>query len=272
MPKVQPGACSISTRADVNRANVRRSNRIARAARTLGHKWLANKVTKLAATLTSCDDHGCGSGACNACNIERIAALATVVATMRRKSHRPLAIASIIPDLQLPVSFYSKASLAGAVQALGDERQRLKCNLAVAGITQAVGAIDFSVNVHRDRAWLPYLQPHYWIFAPFDELEHGRAQLAAAYPRSQLVHCPVRVKEWNGNERAIRYALKSEFQCRVTLPAERLDDGTTLKRGNTRLRKLTVARHCALLILLNAMGEFHRFVIRGATLPLDRGG
>ena len=79
------------------------------------------------------------------------------------------------------------------------------------------------------------------------------------------------IKAFNGLSKGYAYALKSRFGRRVGIRddagvSEDLQDGgqdgaTTTKRRNTSGKRLTVAQHAEMAILLNILGERRLFLL-----------
>ena len=208
----------------------------------------------------------CGSGDCTEC--QRAQQRAFVAAGAR-----------VLPDGLLEVRALSVVLAYQAVrvghlddpeQLFGELSRRVRRALRAARIPWALGGFDVSVNEHRDGRFPPHYRPHLWMFVPGLAFERGDRVFRSFFPISASVRRPVVAKAFDGDLRALAYALKPNFTRRVTLPRERLADGAIARR-NTRGRPLRAAQKLELGVALDALGPTRRIFLHGARLIVWEG-
>ena len=100
--------------------------------------------------------------------------------------------------------------------------------LKVARISKAIGGFDITLNEHQKRKFAPHWQPHAWILVPEGEIRRRHMTFRKHFPKAIPTVCkPVMIKRFNRSLTAIAYALKGDFQRRVTLPKNTNRDGST---------------------------------------------
>ena len=104
-----------------------------------------------------------------------------------------------------------------------------------AKITHALGGFDISINEHLTGDFAPHWRPHAWIFIKSRELtKKAERRLRKHFPADPLlIPKPVMIKRFNRSLTAIAYALKGDFQRRVTLPKNTNRDGSTKKAATS---------------------------------------
>ena len=123
--------------------------------------------------------------------------------------------------------------------------RRLKYTLDKADGDWVIGALDYSVNFHEGDRYEPHWAVHLHGFTVTDDQEALRRQLVEAVKKSDAIPRPVRVKPWDGDKRAIRYVLKTNFQRRKGIDdAERFDTKTGKSRTcrATKTQRLLAAQ------------------------------
>jgi hypothetical protein len=131
------------------------------------------------------------------------------------------------------------------------------------GISFAVGGFDISLNEHQTGAFASHWKPHAWVIVGETDYIFGKQRFIAHFPRAQdTVPRPVLTRAWDGNLRAIAYALKGKFHRRITLVPEITTEGQK-KRRNVRYRDLRVGQKVELLIELDRIGLRRRLFLKG---------
>ena len=143
-----------------------------------------------------------------------------------------------------------------------------------ANITHALGGFDISINEHLTGDFAPHWRPHAWIFIKSRELtKKAERRLRKHFPADPLlIPKPVMIKRFNRSLTAIAYALKGDFQRRVTLPKNTNRDGSTKKRRNVRYRPLRAKQKLELLMMLDRIGLESRVFLYGVeVIDLPKG-
>jgi hypothetical protein len=137
------------------------------------------------------------------------------------------------------------------------------------GIKFAVGGFDISLNEHEAGAFSPHWKPHASLFIHDAYIRVAGAWLRAHFPKEKsAVPSPVKTYAWDGNLRAIAYALKGNFHRRITLASTTNAEGQRQRR-NVRYRDLKAEQKVELLIALNRIGLYRRLFLHGAELVVD---
>ena len=134
--------------------------------------------------------------------------------------------------------------------------------LRAAGIRQALGGFDVSANEHDAGRFDPHYRPHAYLFVSASQFERGEAAFREFFPLSEAVRRPVLAKDFDGYRGSLAYALKTEFQRRVTLPRVTLPGGE-VKRRNTRDRPLRARQKLELALALDGVGLGARIFLHG---------
>jgi len=123
-------------------------------------------------------------------------------------------------------------------------------------ITHAVGGFDVSINEHLTGDFPAHWRPHAWIFLRKGELSRkAEKEFRDQFPKDPLmVPKPVMIKRFDRNLAALAYALKGDFQRRVTLPRSTERDGSNKTRRNVRYRPLRARQKLELLLMLDRVG------------------
>jgi hypothetical protein len=142
-------------------------------------------------------------------------------------------------------------------------KKRMQAILTKAGITTSIGGIDFSANEDENHAFDPHWQPQYWILALGDQVNASEREIRKRFPKTATVPRPVKIKEWDGNQAALGYALKNTFVRRVSYQREASKDGSKHACRNTRDRDLRAKHQCGLAIILDRAGLHARLHLGG---------
>jgi len=185
---------------------------------------------------------------------------------LRRSSVRVLAV-SVVPrgagafegDLSLDADMFGRLS------------RQIARALRAAGVRQAFGGLDVSANEHDAGRFAPHYRPHAYLFVPASQFVRSEAVFREFFPVSEAVRRPVVAKAFNGRRGGLAYALKTEFQRRVTLPRATLPGGE-VKRRNTRDRPLRARQKLELALALDRVGLGARIFLHGLRMAWTDGG
>jgi len=143
--------------------------------------------------------------------------------------------------------------------------RRWKDALGRAGIDWFVGATDWSLNEHAKSRHRPRWSLHFYGFTITKDLERLKKSLKEQFPNNDAIPRPVKVREWDGNKKALRYVLKPNFWRRVaTDNAERFNKKTETTRScrATKKERLRSREKMELLLLLDKIGTQARLIMR----------
>ncbi len=136
-------------------------------------------------------------------------------------------------------------------------RHRLHRALRAAGIRQAIGGFDISMNEHENSKFAPHWRPHAWVFVATKDPEELKVCLNKEFSASKQVKRPVEAVPFDYSLTGLAYAIKTDFSRRVSLPRKRESDLTTTRR-NTRNRPLRSMQKVELAVALHDAGLVDR--------------
>lgn len=120
-------------------------------------------------------------------------------------------VASIVPEVSFGLDGFT-------VKELRAFKQRVRHGLSHAGLDHEVviGGVDFSINTSSTDP-IGYIQPHTYLLLPF-LIGRASAQIALkrAFPASEQIPRPVRMRRLNDVQAAVTYAYKSHFVRRTS--------------------------------------------------------
>jgi hypothetical protein len=225
------------------------------------HGRMTDGADQLAAKLHNCRPGArCLSGACPSCSRAFQRLLVKSIAAYICDEPEQWIVLSVIPAGIRPAD----GALATA-DLFGRLRKKLSSALRSAGIEEAIGGFDISLNEHRDGAFKPHWRPHAWIFVKTSNAERLRADLRSPFPKKGQVLLPIVLKKFDGNLRAIAYAFKTEVLRRVTIPADLKKDS----RRNTRYRPLLARQKVELALALDRIGLTARLFAIGIDIDSE---
>src|SRR3984893_13613537 len=93
--------------------------------------------------------------------------------------------------------------------------RRWKDALGRAGVAWFLGGSDWSFNEHEDERYQPHWSHHFYGFTATDDLQSLKRDLQEQFPKTDAIPRPVKVQEWDGKKKPIRYMAKSKFWRRI---------------------------------------------------------
>ncbi len=176
----------------------------------------------------------------------------------------PLSILSVV----LPLRLRPGCGFTHSKRQFGRMLAQIKRDLTC--LPWVVGGIDVSVNEHAEGFHKPFYQFQLWAFTPTRALWRVEHKLRAHFPASRHVKRPVRVLPFDGDPRAFAYALKPNFDRRITRAAlterQAAKLGIAPRRQNTKHRPLLSAQEAELRVILHALGPKARLVLMGVEM------
>ncbi len=155
--------------------------------------------------------------------------------------------------------------LAKVLSLFGRVAHHLRGALIQAGVRQAIGGFDVSANEDASVGFAPHYHPHAWLFIPTSQIARCESVFRQHFPPSATVRRPVVMQTFDGNRRGLAYALKGDFERRISLPREVQSD-ETVKRRNTRHRALLARQKLELALALDRIGLDARMFYFGLRL------
>ena len=143
--------------------------------------------------------------------------------------------------------------------------RRWKDRLGRAGIDWFVGATDWSLNEHAKGRHRPRWSLHIYGFTVAKDPQRLKEALKKQFPNNDAIPRPVKVREWDGNKKALRYVLKPNFWRRVaTDNAERFNKktGGTRSCRATKKERLRSREKMELLVHIDKIGMQARLIMR----------
>ena len=241
--------------------------------------WLLEKGKKssasrqLAANLEGCKKgHRCKSAACPEC---AYAAQRLIAKVTRRllKAHAQgarIVFVTVIPD--------DGTTKRGNLNKGEHERRvrRWKEKLGKAGITWFVGATDWSYNEREEENHKSFWCEHIHGIMVTKDLRKLKEKLRKQFPNTGLIPRPVRVIEWDGDSKALRYLLKAQFVRRIASDQGKRHNkksGAMRLCRDTDTQPLRSKQKLELLLHLDDIGIQSRLVMRQCqVLNLKRHG
>jgi hypothetical protein len=105
--------------------------------------------------------------------------------------------------------------------------RRWKEALGRAGVTWFVGGSDWSFNEHDEDRYPRHISHHFYGFTATTDPDDLKKRLQAQFPKTDVIPRPVKVQEWDGKKRPIRYMAKSKFFRRIGS-----DEGQRFNKAN----------------------------------------
>jgi hypothetical protein len=239
--------------------------------------WLRKKSKKIQAGLQLADKleactqgNRCKSAACPECTYaaQRLIAKATRRFLRARRNDGTIVCVTVVPD--------DGTTNPGNLNKVEHERRvrRWKERLSKAGVDLFVGATDLSFNEHAEGRYQPHWSEHFYGLTVTADSKKMKAALKAKFPKTDSIPRPVKIKDWDNGNEALRYIFKRNFWRRIaTDNAERFDtkNGTTRSCRDTDKQPLKSKHKRELLIHLDNIGMQGRLVMRCCQLLKTKG-
>lgn len=230
-------------------------------------RWLRLQgETALARMVSRCrPDKRCLSPGCLQCRVAEQALIAktTKKFVRARFDESEIAFVSIVPPR-------SQVPLGVLVEFDADNfTWRIRDGLAKTDALWGVGAIDLSVNAHRDDAFEPFWQPHAALLVGADSLDELGSQLRAVFPSDDLTPRPVLIKQWDGRVAVFPYLHKPNFSRRVTIENQSRYSATTGRWRTCRATtydRLRASENLEATRFLDRVGLGGRLLLRNVRL------
>jgi hypothetical protein len=143
---------------------------------------------------------------------------------------------------------------------------RQKDALGRAGVTWFIGGSDWSFNEHDEDRYPRHIShPFYGFTASTDDVQSLKRDLQELFPKTDAIPRPVKVQEWDGKKKPIRYMAKSKFFRRIGS-----DEGQRFNKTNgnnrscraTDKQPLRSSQKRELLLHLDQIGLQGRLILR----------
>jgi hypothetical protein len=143
--------------------------------------------------------------------------------------------------------------------------RRWKETIGRAGVTWFIGGSDWSFNEHDEDRYPRHISHHFYGFTATTDLEDLKKRLQAQFRKTDAIPRPVKVQEWDGKKKPIRYMAKSKFFRRIGS-----DEGQRFNKTNGKDRScratdkqpLRSSQKRELLLHLDQIGLQGRLVMR----------
>jgi hypothetical protein len=230
-------------------------------------EWLRKKDDQpslaLADKLETCKpNHRCKSPACPECAYAATRLLMPVIKEYldnKAQAGSPIVCLSIVPD----DGIINPGQLTPAQHQRNV--RRWKERLGRASVTWFIGASDWSFNEHEDGRYQPHWAHHFYGFTATTDPDDLKKRLQAQFPKTDAIPRPVKVQEWDGKKKPIRYMLKSEFFRRLgSDDGQRFDKAKGKDRScrATDKQPLRSSQKRDLLLHLDQIGFQGRLILR----------
>jgi hypothetical protein len=143
--------------------------------------------------------------------------------------------------------------------------RRWKDALGRAGVAWFLGGSDWSFNEHDEDRYPRHISHHFYGFTATTDPEDLKKRLQAQFPKTDAIPRPVKVQEWDGKKKPIRYMAKSKFFRRIGS-----DEGQRFNKTNGKDRScratdkqpLRSSQKRELLLHLDQIGLQGRLMLR----------
>ncbi len=216
-----------------------------------------NGFSQLGNILESCvPNERCGSGACPECGraLQRF--------FVRRTEHylqpsTEFSCLSLVPTQhQIPFGKLSALSILNVKNEVS--RALYDCKIPF-----AIGGLDFSFNEDKEGRFLPHWSPHFWLSVPSYNRSRWEILLRRSFPKSIAVPRPIRTAPWDGSRRALGYAVKTDFQRRITYDKPMAYRDSWRMCRNSRKDRLRAAERVELYQSLHHISPSARIILLG---------
>jgi hypothetical protein len=223
------------------------------------HEAYNGLAKSIAHRLALCERYDrCCSGACPACShlLQRRfvgKSKSLIRDKIDKPDHRLVAISIIPSDLNIRLGDLHTLSLDNLLR-------RLKYALDQAGVTIAIGGIDFSYNEDRKGRYRPFWSPHFYLITSITNKRRVGRILKTFFKETKSIPRPIKIPDFDNSEERRSYAFKNVFKRRIGKKDKKRPDGRTCR--NTSKDKLRAAERLELFTFLGQAGFASRFIFR----------
>ena len=173
-----------------------------------------------------------------------------------------VALNFVFPDTQAPLGKLESIDIVAL-------KQQVKKSLAESGaVDWAVLGLDVSLNDATQKDQGVFCQPQLYGFVKTSDPEKLRGTILAAFPKSDFVSRPVRIRACDGSNAAASYAYKTNFVRRVSYRSE----AGKYPCWQTRKVSLKAREHVELLLALDQWGHRRRLLLYGVKIFVNNHG
>jgi len=142
--------------------------------------------------------------------------------------------------------------------------RRTKDKIGRAGIRTLIGAVDWSFNEDKGKNRKRWYRHIHCVIAD-GGTDAVLEALKERFPKSRDVHKPVRVTQWDGDPKALRYLVKQPTKRRISFIGKRFDktSGKHRKCRDTDKQPLRSRDRLELLLHLDDIGFSGRLFLKG---------
>ena len=136
-----------------------------------------------------------------------------------------------------------------------------------------LGAIDISMNEHLQGRYERHWSEHLYGVTVTSDIARLKRDLQNYFPRTDAVPRPVKVKEWDGSKKALRYIFKPNFWRRIADDNGRRfrkATGTNRKCRTTTKARLRSRHRLELYLFLDEIGLQGRLFLRWCQLAKEK--
>jgi hypothetical protein len=236
-------------------------------------KWLRKKGKKsqacsdLADKLDQCRRrHRCQSAACPECTAAAQRLIANITGDFLKAQAgggaRIVCVTIVAEDGMVKPGKLSKADHERRIR-------RWKERLGKGGVTWFVGATDISLNEHKQGRYRRHWSEHFYGLTVTEDPKKLKRELRKYFPKTDAILRPVKIEEWDGNKKALRYILKPNFSWRIANDnGQRFDKNTRTMRScrDTDVQPLKSKQKRELMVYLDDIGMQSRHLMRHCQL------
>ena len=221
----------------------------------------------LLATLLGCkSSSSCSSPACPNCTYIVQGAMNELHKDTREGGVLLDGCVTIIPPYLFEPSTTPGRNVETAIKKVARFKRRLDEAFDASGVTNVIGAIDFTYHEFPEDNFIEHCRPHFHGLAFSTQLAAGDKQLRKAFPKKGSVSRPVQVEPFDGQDGWLRYALKTPNSRTI-----RKKDEAGLWLPST-YKPLTVEQHLQQALVLHEIGWAGKLYLRGFDLVEGRQG
>jgi hypothetical protein len=205
-----------------------------------------------------CRERRCLSGACPECGrlLQRVWVRESrkLISSLEVERTELVALSLVLPN---------SAVARGALRSfdLKNMQRRLKLRLDQAGISAAIGGIDFSFNEDEDGKYPGFWCPHVYLITPTADRRRLRRKLNG-FECTTRIPRPKKITRFENTARRRSYAMKMQFERRIGYDDHRVRKEKVRECRNTWSDRLRAIQRFELLLFLDQIGFADRAIFR----------